>query len=126
LNDELAAYLKDYIATTADSRRSPLLFQTDSGLPLAQSNIIRDSLKGLGVEGFHVFRRFRVSQLVEADCPEDLKKYWTGHATKDVTEIYGRQSTKVVKRRQEWAEKIGLGFTLNASQCIPVPVANAA
>lgn len=118
LCDELAAHLKAFIG----NRKSGLLFQTDSGSPIGQSNIIRDSLRkmgkdgkpllGINVEGFHTFRRFRVSQLVEADCPEDLKKYWIGHATKDLTELYGKQSTKVLLRRQEWAEKIGLGFKL--------------
>jgi integrase len=109
-----------------DGRTSGLLFHTDSGLPIAQSNIIRDSLKRLGVRGFHTFRRFRDAHLVEQDCPDDLKKFWMAHATKGVSELYGKQTTKNLRRRQEWAEKIGLGFTLDASQCIPVRVAKAA
>lgn len=122
LCDELAAYLREYIGDRTDG----LLFQTESGLPLAQSNIIRDSLSGLGVRGFHTFRRFRIAQLDEADCPSDLKKFWAGHALKDVTEKYGKQTTKNLLRRREWSEKVGLGFKLVASHCIPQPIANAA
>jgi hypothetical protein len=122
LCDELAAYLKAYIG----KRKSGLLFQTDSCKPIAQSNIIRDSLSGLGVEGFHCFRRFRNAVLTEADCPEDLKKFWIGHATKDVSELYGKQTTKNLRRRQEWTEKVGLGFKTVVTQCDPSEVANAA
>lgn len=122
LCESLAAYLREYIG----GRTSGLLFQSDSGLPLAQNNIHRDSLSKLNVEGFHTFRRFRASQLVEADCPEDLKKYWIGHATKGMTELCGKQSTKVLRRRQEWAEKVGLAFRLIEAQCTPLAVASAA
>ncbi len=122
LPDDLAAYLKAYIG----KRTSGLLFQTDSRKPIAQSNIIRDSLSGLGVSGFHCFRRFRNAVLTEADCPEDLKKFWIGHATKGVSELYGKQTTKNLRRRQEWAEKVGLGFKLVVTQCDPSQVANAA
>lgn len=122
LCDELAAYLRAFIG----DRKKGLVFETVSGKPLAQSNILRSSLSGLGVEGFHCFRRYRDAHLVESDCPDDLKKFWIGHATKGVSELYGKQTTKNLRRRQEWAAKIGLGFNLVASQCIPEPVASAA
>jgi integrase len=122
LSDDLAAYLEEYIST----RTYGLLFQTDSRKPIAQSNIIRDSLSGLGVSGFYCFRRFRNALLTEADCPEDLKKFWIGHATKDVSELYGKQTTMNLRRRQEWAEKVGLGFKIVVTQCDPSEVANAA
>jgi hypothetical protein len=122
LPDDLAAYLKEYIG----KRTSGLLFQTDSRKPIAQSNIIRDSLSGLGVSGFHCFRRFRNAVLSEADCPGDLKKFWIGHATRGVSELYGRHTKKNVRRQQERAEKVGLGFKLVVTQCDPSQVANAA
>jgi hypothetical protein len=35
-----------------------------------------------------------------------------GHANKDVTDKYAEQLKDDVEYRQEWAEKIGLGFEL--------------
>ena len=104
--EPLAAFLKEF----AGDRRSGFLFQSDSGLPLLQTNIIRDSLSKLNVEGFHTFRRFRTSQLRKSRVPWDLEKFWIGHANRDVTDKYAEQLKEDVEYRQEWAEKAGLGF----------------
>lgn len=102
----LATYLKSF----AGDRSSGFLFQTESGLPLGQSNILRNSLHSFGVEGFHCFRRFRTSHLRRNRVPWDLEKFWIGHANKDITDKYSEQLKDDVEYRQEWAEKVGLGF----------------
>lgn len=79
----LATYLKSF----AGDRSSGFLFQTDSGLPLGQSNILRGSLHDLGVEGFHCFRRFRTSYLRKNRVPWDLEKFWIGQALLSCSEI---------------------------------------
>lgn len=104
----LAAFLKSFVG----GRTSGFLFQTDSSLPLGQSNILRDSLHGLGVEGFHCFRRFRTSLLRKNRVPWDLEKFWIGHASKDITDKYAEQLKEDVEYRREWAERVGLGFVV--------------
>jgi integrase len=104
--------LAEFLKTFAGDLASGFLFQTDSGLPLSQSNILRDSLHDFGVEGFHCFRRFRASQLRKNLVPWDLEKFWMGHANKDVTDKYSEQLKEDVEYRREWAEKVGLGFVV--------------
>ena len=112
----LAAMLSEFIGT----RTSGLLFQTSSGRQLLQTNTLRDSLhpaltslehvKG----GFNIFRRFRITFLEKSDCPDALKNFWSGHAPKHVSERY----VKLLSDRQfriDWAERIGLGFSLPSS-----------
>ena len=44
-------------------------------------------------------------------CPDFLQHFWSGHASTHVSERY----TKLLKDREfrlQWAEKIGMGFTL--------------
>jgi integrase len=106
--ETLAAFLKSF----AGDRTSGFLFQTDSGLPLGQSNILRDSLHKLGVEVFHCFRRFRTSHLRKNRVPWDLEKFWIGHANKDVADKYAEQLKEDVEYRHKWAEKVGLGFVV--------------
>jgi len=59
--------------------------------------------------GFHAFRRFRVTYLRKQRVPEDLIKFWIGHAPKTVTHGYSK-----IKEDREFrtftAEQIGLGF----------------
>lgn len=106
--ETLAAFLKSF----AGDRTSGFLFQTDSGLPLGQSNILRDSLHKFGVEGFHCFRRFRTSQLRKQRVPWDLEKFWIGHANKNVADKYAEQLKEDVEYRHKWAAKVGLGFVV--------------
>lgn len=120
--EPLAALLKEFIG----ARNSGFLFQSDSGLPLLQSNIIRDSLGKLNVEGFHTFRRFRTSQLRKAGVPWDLEKFWIGHANRDVTDKYAEQLKDDVEYRQEWAERVSLGFDIDLSDAGSTKKENAA
>jgi integrase len=106
--ETLAAFLKSF----AGDRTSGFLFQTDSGLPLGQSNIRRDSLHKFGVEGFYCFRRFRTSQLRKHRVPWDLEKFWIGHANRSVADKYAEQLKEDVEYRHKWAEKVRLGFVV--------------
>ena len=119
----LAAMLQDFIGT----RTSGLLFQTSTGAQLLQSNTLEDSLHPIlaGLEhvkgGFNIFRRFRITHLEKSDCPDALKHFWSGHAQKHVSERY----VKLLREREyrlQWAERIGLGFTLPSAVGLPGPL----
>ncbi len=82
LHPTVAAMLRDFIG----DRKQGFLFRTRTGTPFLQSNILRSSLypilEELGIEkqGFHGFRRFRVTHLESNSVPTALVRYWTGHA----------------------------------------------
>jgi integrase len=116
LCNSMAAILKEFAGTRTDG----FLFQSDTGRPLLQSNLLRDWLHKHHVEGFHTFRRFRTAHLRKCRVPWDLEKFWIGHANKDITDRYAEQLQEDVEYRQEWASKIGLGFNLEASGAIPM------
>lgn len=115
LCSELSSRLKDFIG----SRTSGLLFCTSSGRQLLQSNTLQDSLHpilrraNLAKGGFNMFRRFRLTHVAKSECPEFLRHFWSGHAAKHVSERYikllGDRDFRLM-----WAEKIGMGFTLDA------------
>lgn len=134
----LAAILKDYIG----DRDNGYLFASDSGRPLLQRNISRDGLekilfgqelqnsKGKVVEsikgvlgdhhknggyGFHSFRRFRVTHLRANATPEDILRFWTGHADKTITDRYSQMKQRIDLRKEQ-AEKAGLGFDIPAME----------
>jgi integrase len=79
---------------------------------LCESTIRKESLKPLGIEGFHTFRRFRLTHLREQRVPEDIIRGWMGHAGAGVTDRYSKMMENV-ELRKTWAEKAGLGFELN-------------
>lgn len=60
---------------------------------------------------FHTFRRFRLTQMDAAAVPDGLNRFWAGHAAKDVHQRYAKWRT-LIEERQQWAEKVGLGFEL--------------
>jgi integrase len=116
LSCSLAKMLKDFMG----NRREGLLFCTPTNKQLPQSNTLSDSLhpvlKAIGhvKGGFNIFRRFRITHLQKAECPEALRHFWSGHAPRHVSERY----TKLREERNyrlEWAEKVGLGFELPPS-----------
>src|SRR5260370_40926064 len=86
----LAEMLRQFIG----ERRTGFLFVNRSGRALAQSNVLRRSLHPLLKElktekaGFHSFRRFRTTHLRKNRVPEDLLRFWIGHADKTITETY--------------------------------------
>ena len=70
LHPTVAAMLRDFV----DDRKQGFLFRTRTGTPFLQSNFLRSSLypilKELEIDkqGFHGFRRFRVTTLNLAAC----------------------------------------------------------
>jgi integrase len=121
LHPTVTAMLRDFIG----DRKQGFLFQTCTGTPFRQSNFLRSSLhpilEELGIEkqGFHGFRRFRVTHLESSCVPPALVKYWTGHANSSDGEVVRQTVTdryikmaKDTKFRAEVAERIGLGFEL--------------
>lgn len=101
----LAKELRNYIPST-----SSLLFATANGKALQQRNVLRilHAVKGVG---FHAFRRFRLTWLRKNGVPKDLERYWMGHAPEEVGDLYSKLKDDV-SFRQQWAERIGLGFDL--------------
>jgi len=61
--------------------------------------------------GFHSFGRFRVTHLRKNRVPEDLVRFWIGHADKSVTDGYSKVKEDV-SFRMVCAENAGLGFEL--------------
>ena len=115
----LAALLKGSVG----GRNSGFLFQSESGRPLTQRNVLRDGLgkirRDMKLEGgtaFHAFRRFRTAHLRKNRVPWDLQKLWLGHANKEVTDRYAEQLKEDVEWRKEVAENAGLGFRLPTAE----------
>ena len=110
--EQLAALVREYLATIPAGH---YLFATASGKPMSQRNTLR-ILHNRKKVGFHAFRRFRTSILRKARVPGDLEKLWLGHASKSVTDDYARQLRDDLPFRQEWAERAGLGFSLETPE----------
>ena len=106
LAEPLAKLLRDY--TTG---KSGYVFGTRDGKPLLQRNVLR-VLHNTGFKvGQHAFRRFRSAVLRKARVPEDLLKFWLGHA-RNLTDTYASQLREDVAFRQHWAECAGIGFSV--------------
>ena len=117
LHSSIAAMLKKFIG----GRTSGFLFCSKAGRPLLQSNILRHSLHPLleklqqPKSGAHAFRRFRATWLRKQHAPEDLIRFWLGHANKSVTDVYSKLKEDVAFRKQV-AEQVGIGFELPAEK----------
>jgi integrase len=111
ITNSLAELLHDHL----NGRRTGFVFRTAAGTPLARSNVLRRSLhkilEEMGREkcGFHAFRRYRVTHLRKQREPEDLLRFWIGHADGSVTDGYSKVKEDVEFRRFT-AEQAGLGF----------------
>ena len=83
----------------------------------SQTNILKRSLHPILKElqrdkaGFHSFRRYRVTHLRKNRGPEDVLRFWIGHADKTVTDGYSKVRDDVAFR-QLCATNVGLGFVL--------------
>jgi integrase len=119
---DVAKLLKQFV----EDRQSGLIFANGAGKPLSQTNVVRRSLhpvlEELGVEktGFHSMRRFRATWLRKQRTPEDLIRFWLGHAKSSMTDGYSKLSDDIEYRR-EVAEKIGTGFTVPTSMRPMIP-----
>ena len=77
-------------------------------------------LRKLGIrkQGFHGFRRFRITHLRKQRVLKDLIDFWVGHAPENITEVYVNIKGDEAFRRQS-AEKAGLGFQLKSLYLFP-------
>jgi integrase len=89
-----------------------LLFSTIPGGFLSTSDMRLRFLDPLGIQGFHSFRRFRMTHLRMVSAPEELLRYWMGHASTDWTHDRYSTAYENIQFRKTWAEKVGLGFSL--------------
>lgn len=117
----VSALLKAFVG----ERKSGFLFKSRKGKPIGPSNVVRrhlhPALEKLGYvnphtgthkAGNHAFRRFRNTYLRNRTaCPEGLYKYWMGHASETMSDLYDKIKEDVALRK-EWAEKCGIGFEL--------------
>jgi hypothetical protein len=114
LHPDVASLLRQYIG----NRSSGFIFQTSSGRPITQTNILRREfhplLDNLEIPrcGWHAFRRFRNTFLRQQRCPDGLLKFWMGHSGGgDMSELYDR-SRDDVEYRRDVAKAMGVGFEL--------------
>lgn len=64
-------------------------------------------------------RRFRTTWLRKQRAPEDLIKFWLGHAKQSVTDGYSKLGEDVEFRRQI-AESVATGFDVPAFEYQPL------
>jgi integrase len=122
----LASMLKEYLEKRQGTLKSDLLFQSKSGKPLHQSNLLRGTLHPILEDldelmcGCHAFRRFRVTHLRKNGVPEDLIHFWLGHAGKTVTDDYNKLKDDL-EFRKEVSVRVGLGFELPSNKTVVGP-----
>jgi integrase len=109
LDPRLNNLLLQYCASKPP-REEGFLFQTWDGGP-AYEPTLRRSLKAYKIQGFHCFRRYRISRLRELGTPEDIIRYWVGHAGQGITDRYSKLA-EYKDLRKSWAARSGLGFEL--------------
>jgi integrase len=129
---DLHSSVADRLRIFIGDRKEGFIFRTAKGTAIHQSNFLRrflhPILKKLGIEkqGFHGFRRFRVTHLESSAVPTALVKYWTGHAkSADGVVVQQTVTDRYVKMgadrqfRADIAERIGLGFELPKPVVVP-------
>jgi hypothetical protein len=62
-------------------------------------------------QGFHGFRRFRLTWLRKNHVPGDLERFWMGHSDQEVGDLYSKMEEDT-EFCQTVAESVGLGFEL--------------
>lgn len=91
---------------------SPYLFGSNGhARPLSTETRRHHLSVTLGLPGFHAFRRFRITRLRELGTPEDIIRYWVGHAGAGITDRYSKLA-ECKELRKQWAKRSGLGFEL--------------
>jgi integrase len=114
---DLHSSLAEALQAHLGGRSSGFVFLNEVGGSLHQSNVLRRSLHptlekmGRPVCGFHAFRRYRVTHLRKQRVPEDLLRFWIGHADKSITDVYSKVREDL-EYRKFTAEQAGLGFTV--------------
>ena len=126
---DLDPRIADLLKVFVGDRKTGLLFESENGTPLLETNILRRHLHpalhqlgfvneftGSHKAGTHAFRRFRNTYLrSRTGCPEAVRDYWLawssdsdeGGMSKHYDAIDADDATRL-----EWAEKCGIGFDL--------------
>lgn len=112
---DLSPKLNQTLIDLAGKRRGGFLFENTKGGHLHQTTLWKNVLSPLGIPGFHSLRRFRITRLREYGCPEDIIRYWVGHAGQDITDRYSKLAENIELRRT-WADRVGLGFDIDIRQ----------
>jgi integrase len=107
---DLAPEVNDYLRQ-AGLPLTGFLFRNRDGGPVEIKTAYRHLEKAGILDGFHAFRRFRITHLEAQNVPRGLAMYWTGHAEKDVHGSYIKIGQDL-QTRKEWAVKAGIGFQL--------------
>jgi len=113
LHPSIATMLKNFVG----NRTAGFLFCSKNSRPLLLTNVLRLSLHPLLSKldhpkaGAHAFRRFRTTWLRKQRAPEDLIRFWLGHANKSVTDTYSKLKEDVAFRKQV-VEQVGIGFEI--------------
>jgi integrase len=110
---DLDPSLSDLIARYVESngiQPGHYLFQARSGRP-THLKTARQRLAKRNIPGFHSFRRFRTTRLREVGIPEDILRYWVGHAGRGITDRYSKLA-ECADLRKQWAARAELGFAL--------------
>jgi integrase len=109
---DLDPQLNDFLLSHLETAPG-LLFKSEKG-GLVRTNTAYEHLEDAGIkEGFHSFRRFRITHLESVGVPPGLQRFWTGHAAEDVHQNYIKFGEKI-EERKTWAIRAGLGFALEA------------
>jgi integrase len=87
------------------------LFQSRSGRAM-HLRTATARLKKHAIPGFHTFRRHRITRLRDLGTPEDIVRYWVGHAGEGITDRYSKLAENC-ELRKEWARRAGHGFELD-------------
>jgi integrase len=120
LTAPVAALLENFLA----ERKTGFIFRTNRRNAFSPSTVLRRNLHpiliAMGREkaGFHSFRRFRVTHLRKQGTPEDLLRFWIGHADKSITDGYSKVKRDVEYRKLQ-AERVGIGFSIEVVPCCP-------
>ena len=110
LDPRLSAAIIKFVAEQ-NIQPGAFLFQSTSGRGM-HLRTATARLKKHGILGFHSFRRFRITRLRDLGTPEDIIRYWVGHAGEGITDRYSKLAENV-ELRKEWARRAGLGFELD-------------
>jgi len=106
---DLAPELNTFLINTIDNTK--LIAPENPLFPISYSAALR-RMQRLGVQdGFHAFRRFRITHLRKSRVEPGLVQFWAGHAEESVTDGYDKIKLDVETRKTE-AARVGLGFEL--------------
>jgi integrase len=108
LSPELNSFLIKVIGEHKPFISTPTIFM------LSYSAALR-RMQRLGIQdGFHAFRRFRITWLRKSRVQPGLVQFWAGHSESTVTDGYDKIKLDVETRKTE-AARVGLGFELEAA-----------